>query len=155
GFDPKAMASIVSEITNLLFQGLDDAQSCTITAMISKEGLAFEDLVRVARDTKTDQLLQKSQPNPLTILGSLPGTALGYLGLYGDFSDLMQFSMKVMGGLLSGKEQASKDFQSALAEMQKLKYGVIATSFALGSAEEGALRSVSVTEVSDPAKVRE
>jgi hypothetical protein len=155
GIDPKAMAQFAGELTNLLFQGLDDAQSCTIAAMISKEGLAFEDLVRVAAGSKTDKLLQKSQPNPLANLSLLPAGALGYIGFHGDFSNLLQFGMNSIAGLFPGKDGGSKDFQAALEEMQKLKFGVIASSFSLGSATDGALRVVGVTEVSDPQKVRE
>jgi len=57
--------------------------------------------------------------------------------------------MKTVAGLTKGDEKNSRAAQTALAELGKLKYGSIVSSFSLGSAEEGALRSVTITEVEE------
>jgi hypothetical protein len=155
GVNPKALAEMIGQLMTTLTQGLDDTQACTIALMVSKEGLVFEDLVRFAADSKTDKFLQKSPPSTLDALGKLPAGNLGYVGMKGDLSDLMQFAAKAMGAVQPGSGQANKDVQATIAEMQKLKFGTISSAFGLGSVEEGALRSVTVTEVSEPAKVRD
>jgi hypothetical protein len=152
GVNPKTMADVALQVINALIQGLEDTKSCTIAGMISNEGLAFEDLIRVTDGSKTDKLLQKSPPNPLSSLATLPSGGLGYFGLHGELSDLMQFGLRMLGGVIDQKD--NKEFQEAMAELQKLKYGAIVSSFGLGSVEEGALRSVGLTEISDPAKLR-
>lgn len=152
GINPKIMADAALQVINVVLQGLEDTKSCTIAGMISNEGLTFEDLVRVADGSKTDTLLQKSPPNPLTSLATLPAGGLGYLGLHGELSDLMQFGMQMLAGAVD--EKNAKEFQGALADIQKLKYGAIVSSFGLGSIEEGAIRSVSLTEVNEPSKLR-
>lgn len=152
GINPKMMADVALQVVNAVLQGLEDTKSCTIAGMISNEGLAFEDLVRVADGSKTDKLLQKSPPNPLSSLAALPAGGLGYFGFHAELSELMQFGLRMLAGMVDPKE--IKGFEAGLAEMQKLKYGAIVSSFGLGSAEEGAIRSVSLTEVSDPSKLR-
>src|SRR5262249_500373 len=42
GFDPKQLSDTIGKFFGMLVQGLNDTQSCTIAATISKEGLAFE-----------------------------------------------------------------------------------------------------------------
>jgi hypothetical protein len=155
GINPKVLADIVGQVTTVLFQGIDDTQSCTIALSISKEGLAFEDLIRFNADSKTDKLLQKSPPSTLESVGNLPAGNLGYLGLKGDFSDLMQFGTKMMAAFQGGNPQGAKEMQAAMAEMQKLKVGSFASTFGLGAIDEGAIRSVTITEINDTAKVRE
>lgn len=152
GVNPKIMADVGLQIVNIVLQGLQDTKSCTIAGMISNEGLAFEDLIRVAEGSKTDKLLQKSPPNPLTSLGALPVGGLGYFGLHGELSEIMQFGLRMLTGVIDSKN--AKEFEGTLAELQKLKYGAIVSSFGLGSIEEGALRSVSLTEINDPSKLR-
>ena len=153
GVNPKALAEMVGQVVNVLMQGLDDTQSITIAMQISKEGITFEDLVRFAADSKTDKLLQKSPPSSLDNLGKLPAGNLGYLGLKGDLTELMQYGTKMLATAKPG--DANKDLQATIGEMQKLKFGSIASAFGLGSVEEGAIRSVTVTEVNEPTKARD
>lgn len=155
GVNPKALAEIVGQLLTTLLQGLDDTQACTIALTISKEGLVFEDLVRFAADSKTDKLLQKSPPSTLDALGKLPAGNLGYLGLKGDLSELMQYGTKAMAALQPASGQSNKEMLATIADMQKLKFGTISSAFGLGSPEEGAIRSVTVTEVTEPTKVRD
>ena len=154
GFDPKQATEIAGQVLGFLTQGLNDAQSCTIAATISKEGLAFEDLVRVKTGTPTDKLLAKSAPGALAALSSLPGGNLVYFGLDWDMSDFTKISQWLMGtGAL--KPESSKEFESTLKEIEKLKFESIVTAFGLGDLEGGAVRSVTVSEVDNPAKMRE
>lgn len=155
GLNPKAIADVLGQLLTVVMQGLDDTKSCTIAAIISKEGLAFEDIVRVVSDSPTDKLLQKSPPNALSTLGTLPAGDLGYLGLHGDLTELAQFGIKMSSAFLGDDEKTAKEFQSVIADMQKLKYGAIASSFGLGPVDEGALRTATITEVNEPAKMRE
>ncbi|MSR59639.1 MAG: hypothetical protein EXS05_18685 [Planctomycetaceae bacterium] len=155
GMNLKTLAEAMTQGLDVLLQGLNDTQSCTIAAMVSKEGLAIEDLVRFAANSKTDALLQKSPPNTLTGLGALPAGGKAYMGLHGDLAGLSQFGMKMSGALLGGNEQAAKDFQAAMAAMQNVKFGDVAASFGIETGESGAIRSVSVSEVAEPSKIRQ
>ncbi len=154
GFDPKQFTEIASQALGFLSQGLNDAQTCTIAATISKEGLNFEDLVRLKSGTPTDKLLAKSAPGALAALSSLPGGNLIYFGLDWDMSDFTKISQWLLGsGAL--KPESSKEFESTLKELEKLKFESIVSAFGLGDLDGGAVRSVTVTEVDNPAKMRE
>jgi len=154
GFDPKQATEIAGQVLGFLTQGLNDSQSCTIAATVSKEGLAFEDLVRVKSGTPTDKLFAKSAPGALAALSLLPGGNLVYFGLDWDMSDFTKISQWLMGtGAL--KPESSKEFESTLKEIEKLKFESIVTAFGLGDLEGGAVRSVTVSEVDNPAKMRE
>jgi hypothetical protein len=135
---------------------LNDTQSCTIAANVSKDGLSFEDLVRLKAGTPTDKLLAKSAPAPLSSLSSLPAGYLAYFGLSWDMSDFTQLSEWLMGAGATGvNPEAAKTIEGTLKEMAKLKFGAIVTAFGLGDMDEGAVRSVTMTEVDNPAKMRE
>ncbi len=152
--DPKQMGEMAIHIIDFLMQGLDDTQSCTIAALISKEGVNFEDLVRVTAGSATDKLLAKSGPSPLAGLSSLPAGNLVYFGLAWDMSDFTKLSQWVMGAG-GAKPEAADEIKSSLAEMMKLKIGTVVSAFGLGDVDEGAVRSVTITEVDKPAKMRE
>ncbi|MFN0055717.1 MAG: hypothetical protein ACKV0T_26540 [Planctomycetales bacterium] len=153
GMNPKAIAEEFGELFNMLLQGLSETQSCTIALAISKEGLVFEDLVRVDSGSATDKFLQKAAPGALAGLGMLPVGGLGYVGMQGNLSEMAQFGLKITSNML-GDTDAAKEMQKALAEMKDLKFGAVVSTFNLGNFDEGAIRSITVSEVSEPAKVR-
>jgi hypothetical protein len=147
------IADLAMQIVSAL---LSDAQSCTVAAVVSKEGLAFEDLVKVISGSATDKLLAKSPPGGLSSVSSLPAGYLAYLGFAWDMSDIAKLNHWIMGlGASSLKPEATKELEATLAEVTKLKIGSLATAFGLGDVDDGAVRTVSVTEVDNPAKMRE
>src|SRR5258707_7862793 len=99
--------------------------------MFSKEGLSFEDLVRVKKGSATDKLFEKSAPSALATLSALPAGNLLYFGLAWDMSDFTKISEMLMGagGL---KPETTKELESTLQEMAKLKIGSIVSAFGLG-----------------------
>ncbi len=156
GFDPKQAGELFDKIFGFLIQGMNDSQSCTVAATISKEGLSFEDLVRLKAGSPTDGLLAKSPPGALPLLLSLPGGNLAYLGLTFDRSELAKFGGQAWGMNLPGiKPEVAKEMENTITEMAKLKFGSINSAYGLGDTEGGAVRTVTVSEVDNPAKLRE
>ncbi len=156
GFDSQKMGELVGKLLGFLTQGLNDTQSCTIAATVSKDGLDIEDLVKLKAGTPTDKLLARSATSPLSSLSSLPAGYLAYFGLSWDMSDFAQLSEWLMGAGAAGvKPDAAKTIEGTIKEMAKLKIGAIVTAFGLGDMDEGAVRSVTMTEVDNPAKMRE
>ncbi|HEY2250962.1 MAG TPA: hypothetical protein VGH74_07865 [Planctomycetaceae bacterium] len=156
GMNTQQMAQLVGQLMKGLSTALADTQSCTVAAVISKDGLAFDDLVKVKAGSATDKLLAKSAPGALSTLSLLPAGYLGYLGFTWNMSDIAEFNKYMMGiGGAALKPETAKELEGALADMAKLKISSLATAFGLGDIDEGAVRSVSVTEVDNPAKMRE
>ena len=156
GIDTKQIAEVLGKVFEIVAQGLDDAQSCTISLGISKDGLIFEDLVRVKAGSPTDKMLVKSAPGALPGLSTLPAGYLLYFGLTWDMSDFAKLNQWLIGFSNSAvKPEAAKELKAALDEVAKLKIGSLVTAFGLGDVDEGAVRSVSVTEVDNPAKMRD
>lgn len=155
GFNPKAMSGMLTKLFGAVFQGLEDTNSLTVSMSISKEAIAFEDLVRVKSSSATDKFLQKSTPSAMPALSTLPAGSLGFFGVHGDMSDLMKFSSLLMSAFSGENAEAAKEMQSVIDGISQLKYGTIATSFSLGNLEQGAIRGVTITEVSEPAKMRD
>ncbi|MGQ0633927.1 MAG: hypothetical protein ACT4QC_04915 [Planctomycetaceae bacterium] len=153
GMNTSAFGDVLRELMELVSRGLDDAQSCTIAATFSKEGVYFEDLVRVAADSQSDKLLQNRPPGTLALLKSMPAGALGYLGLFGDFFGLTDLGARFAGNPAQGEK--GQQAKAALDELKKLKYGATASSFVLGALKDGALRTVSISDLDQPAKLRE
>ena len=156
GMNSDQLGEILGHVIKGLATALEDTQTCTIAAVVSKEGLAFEDLVKVKSGSATDKLLAKSAPNPLSTLSTLPAGYLAYFGFTWDMSDIAQLNQWFMGlGGSTLKPETAKELQGVLAEGAKLKIKSLATAFGLGDIDEGAVRSVSITEVDNPAKMRE
>lgn len=154
GVDTEKITEIVKKLSALVVQGINDAQSCTIAATVSKEGLSFEDLVRVKAGSPTDKLLAKSPPGAMASLPALPVGSLGYFGLAWDMSDFAQIGQMLMGaGVLT--PEVAKELDATMKEIAKLKIGSSVGAFGLGDIEGGAVRSVTVTEIDNPTKMRE
>ena len=153
------MGEIVGKLLGFLTQGLNDTQSCTIAATVSKDGLNIEDLVKLKAGTPTDKLFPR-QVGPLAAVesvvtaGRLSGVlriVVGHVGLYSTERVAHGRSRAATGV----KPEAAKTIEGTLKEMAKLKIGSIVTAFGLGDMDEGAVRSVTMTEVDNPAKMRE
>jgi|GEM_PF-932806 len=156
GMNPQQIAEMVGHVMKGLATALDDTQSCTIAAVVSKEGLAFDDLVKVKSGSATDKLLAKSPAGALSTLLSLPAGYLGYLGFTWNMADIAELNKSMMGvGSASLKPETAKELEGALADMAKLKIASMAAAFGLGDIDEGAIRTASITEVDNPAKMRE
>ena len=156
GMSSQQLSDIGGQILKLASEGLGDAQSCTIAAVISKAGLAFEDLIKVKSGSSTDKMLAKSPAGSLSTLHSLPAGYLGYLGFTWDMTEVSKLSQWMMGaGAAKLKPETAKELEAALAETSKLKISSLATAFGLGDIDEGAIRTASITEVDSPAKLRE
>ena len=156
GLSPQQMTEIAGHVLTALSGALDDTHSCTIAAVVSKDGLSFEDLVKVKAGSSTDNLLAKSAPGALGTLSSLPAGHLAYMGFTWDMSDIAKLNQWLMG--IAGstfKPEAAKELEAALGEAAKLKIKSLVTAFGLGDLDEGAIRSVSITEVDNPTKMRE
>lgn len=156
GMNPQQLTEVIGQLMKSLASALADTQSCTIGALVSKEGLAFEDLVKVKAGSSTDKLLAKSAPGTLSTMSSLPAGYLAYLGFTWDMSDIAQLNQWLMGvGSAALKPETAKELEGALAEAAKLKVKSLASAYGLGDIDEGAIRSVSITEVDNTAKMRE
>lgn len=155
GFNPKAMQGLLTKLLTAVFQGVQDSNSLTVSMAISKESIAFEDLLRVKSSSETDKFLQKSAPAPMAALTTLPAASMGFFGLHGDLSDVMKFSSSMMAAFTGENADVAKEMEAVIDGISKLKFGTIASSFSLGSLDQGAIRGVTVTEVSEPNKMRE
>src|SRR5262249_9747162 len=100
--------------------------------------------------------LAKSPPGALATLSSLPAGYLIYWGLTWNMSDFAQLNQWLMGfaGNTLGAEK-SKELTQLLGEIAKLKIGSMGGTYGLGDPDEGVVRSITVTEVDDPQKMRD
>jgi hypothetical protein len=156
GVDPAQFAEMAGKVIQFATTMLEDAESCAMGVVVSKEGLSFEDLVKVKKGSATDKMLAKSPAGALPTLSSLPAGHLAYFGLTWDMSDLVHLSQSMMAmGANNLKPEASKELKAILEEAAKLKVGSVASAFGLGDTDAGAIRTVSITEVDNPQKMRE
>lgn len=154
GIDPAVVTKLLTDVVGALLQGVEDTKSCSIALQVSKQGLAIEDIVRVNPGTDFDKFLQKSPPSALEAVTGLPAGNSMYAGITWDMTSLMKFASKFTD-LIQADADAKKELAAGIEEASKLKFGTIATAFGLGNLKEGALRSVSVYEVTPTAKYRE
>ncbi|MBS0264987.1 MAG: hypothetical protein JSS02_23845 [Planctomycetes bacterium] len=156
GVNPAQVAEIANKVIQMLSEGLEDTESCTIGTVVSKEGLSFDDLVKVKKGSATEKLLNKSPASTLATFSTLPAGHLGYFGLSWDMADLMKMSQSMMAvGANSQNAEASKELKAAMEEAAKLKVTAMASAFGLGDPDTGAVRTVSITEVDNPQKMRD
>jgi hypothetical protein len=156
GVDPAQIAQLAEKVIPIVFDVLNDASSCTIGFSISKEGMTFEDLVRVKEGSGTDKFLSKSSAGQLAALSYLPQGYLAYVGLSIDSTSFAEFNDVVLG--MNGfnlKGNDATEMKNILAEISKLKMGSRVVALGIGDSDDGAARQVGITEVDNPAKYRE
>lgn len=154
GIDPTVLAKMLAPMLSGVFQGLEDTKSISVALTVSKEGLAFEDLVRVNAGSEFDKFLQKSPATGLELVSNMPSGNPLYAGFSFDLASMI----KLAGGLVEmmvTDADAKKEFAAAMEEASKLKYGTTAMTLGLGSIKDGAFISTAVYEVSPAAKYRE
>ncbi len=152
GMNPKQAAEIAGKFLQSMETGLKDALSCTIVANISKDGVAFEDIVRFAPNSPTTKFLAKHKPSAMPVLAKMPASAAAYFGISVDMPELMNLSMELLKSSMGDK---GKELAAGMKSLGDLKYGATVGSMSLGSMTEGIFRTVSVAEVSDPLKLRD
>jgi len=154
GIDLEQTLKTYRQIIEGLLQALDDAENCALALSVDKQGIVLDDLVTFTADTPTTKFFQKNPPSKLELLSSLPADQLAYFGLEINFKGLAAWSMGLARSMITG-EEAGKKFDEATKALEQLDYGSYVGSFALGNLEEGLIRGVAITEVSDPKKVRD
>ncbi|MBI3864270.1 MAG: hypothetical protein HY290_20495 [Planctomycetia bacterium] len=97
GINTEQLSQIANHILKFVSDGLDDTQSCTVAAVVSKEGVSFEDLVKLKAGSATDKTLAKSPAGTLAGLTSLPAGHLAYFGLTWNMSDFATLSQQLTG----------------------------------------------------------
>lgn len=152
GINPKQILEIAGKFLSSAESGMKDALSCTISANVTNDGVAFEDVLRFTADSPSTRFIARHKPSAMSILSKLPAGAAGYFGVSVNMPELMNLSMEFTRAALGEKGQ---EFATGLKELNGLAYGATASSFALGSMTEGIFRTISVAEVSDPQKLRD
>jgi hypothetical protein len=155
GINPAQITEVANVAIKLISEGLEDTTSCTIAAQVSKAGLSFEDLVKVKSGSATDKFLAKSPAGALASLSQLPSGFLAYYGLTWDSSDFVKLSQWAQGLNTAMKPEVTKELNAVLAEAAKVKVSSKVGTFGLGDGDEGVVRTVGITEVDNPAKMRE
>lgn len=151
GVDPEAVEKLVKAMAAAMLQGLKDTESFSLSLGVSKTGISIEELLKVEEDSAFDKLLQKSPPSTIALLGNLPKDAQAYMGVKIDMSGMMALSKDMMA--LS--PELKKALETSLADLSKVKFGASAVSFSLKPTETGAIETVSITEATPTAKIRD
>lgn len=157
GINSEALGEALNKLATGFLQGVKDTESCVIALAVSKKGIVFEDLVRVEEGSETDKFLQKSAPSTLDLLAGLPGGQAVYYGLKIDMASLIKFGTSFMGafqGNDDNKDNLAKA-KTLAADMGKLKFGAFGGSLGVSDDDDGVLRSVQITEVTEPTKYRD
>ncbi|MFM8285115.1 MAG: hypothetical protein ACKOGA_00120 [Planctomycetaceae bacterium] len=142
------------EVLAKILQGTEtaanDARGCTIAARLSKAGVLLEDLLRFNEGGVT-RFLAKHTPSEMPALGQLPAASAGYLGLSLDLPGLMTMALDLAANGLGNKGGGVNVRQ----ELAGVKFGSQVSSLALGDLVNGLVKTVTVTEISDPMKMRD
>ncbi len=154
-FDMSRIADLYSEMLTAGFQGLEDADSCTIAMVVDDGGITFEDYLDFAEGSSAAGWLAGQTTSEMQLASKLPTDAAMYFGLSGDVSRMYDWAMS-FADVMAPQDEAGKQKLAALKEeMKGLKYGSMVGSFGLGDAAAGMIRSVNIVEVTPAAKIRE
>ena len=142
---------ILARVLQATETAANDARGCTIAARLSKAGVLFEDLLRFSEGGAVTRFLAKHTPAEMSALGQLPVASAGYLGLSVDFPGLMTMALDLAASGLGNKGGGVNVRQ----ELAGVKFGSQVSSLALGDLANGLVKTVTVTELSDPLKMRD
>jgi len=149
------MTDLLSKALEATETAANEATGCTIAARASQTGLLVEDLLRFKEGGRVGRFLARHTPAEMPALGQLPAGGIGYLGMSLDFPGLMTWALDLAAAGLNakgGKPGAGVNVRQELAGVQ---YGPQVSSLALGDLANGLLKTVTVTDVSDPVKMRD
>lgn len=151
----KAAAENMDRLLQALQQLIDDSQACALTLDVAKEGLVFQDYLKVAADSQTSKYFQKNKPAKMDLLNQLPKEQVVYVGMNLDVASLQSWSMDMMKSMFQDNPEGQKAIQQSLEGLKQIKFGEIAYAVAPGGEKDGAVRVITLTEATPTAKVRQ
>ena len=150
-----AVFEMYGKLARGFLRGVRDAQLGTAALLVNREGVTIEEYLRVDSDSATDKFLQSHAPSELKLLERMPNGKLAYFGAHGDMQSAAKWGIQLSTSMYEDNEQLKKAFDEITSTFAKVKFGEMVGTFSLGDLKTGALRSVSVAEVTPVDKLRD
>ncbi len=154
GVDPEAIKEFQTAMLERVFQGMNDAEQCTIAINFGDDGITAEDYLSFEADSSTAALLADHPRSDMKNIAKLPADAVMLFGASTNMSKLIEWGADISAKFAGDTPEAAKmaEFQTGL---KGLKWGSVVGAFSLGSPEDGIVRSVSIAELSPTDKYKE
>ena len=145
GMDMESIFRMYGDAAKVLVQGVRDTRGVTVGVTVNPVGAHIESRVQLEPDSATDKLVRMHNPSPMRGLAQLPPGKLLYLGLRGNMSAILEWSMKFSAGLTKDEATRNKMLE-AVKGMSGLEFGDQWTVFNLGNKDEGWMQILTVSE---------
>jgi hypothetical protein len=129
------------------FDVIGDIEGLVATVVVEKQGVTIEEFVVAKDESGAAKFFAKSAPDALSMLSSLPGGQLGYMGGKFDVQTMMEWSGSLIESVEGGDEQ-KEAMKKMIEAMKGIKFGPFVAGMKLGDLESGLLRVSSLGQVS-------
>jgi hypothetical protein len=155
GMNLKPVFEMYGQMFRGIMQGVKDTEGVTLGLTVTKEGIDFETLARVAADSATDKAIASQKKSDFKRLAGLPQGSHAYFAASGDVNSLATWGTKLSAAMYTGEDGLKEAIDEASKEMSKLDFGAFFVSFGIGGADGGILRVANFMEVKPAEKMRD
>ncbi|HQU45270.1 MAG TPA: hypothetical protein PK867_20815, partial [Pirellulales bacterium] len=152
--DPRAIKKMYSDLADLAFRSVTDAQWATARLNFSSTGVNLALLLGVKADSATDHLLVANPAASLETLGLLPAGAAAYVAMTSYAEGLRDWNRDFLKLAYGEDTDATKQLLQSIDDIAASGVSGTATSFSLPSGVNTSLTTVSLTQAKDAEKYR-
>ena len=149
----KPAMAMYSELLDKLMVAVGDGEELTIALNIDKTGLTIEDYGVFGEDSETAKAIAAHPVSKMAMLGKLPPSAIGYVGVSADLRKLMQWGLKYSTEML--KDESQKEaLNKSIEGMKGIAFSGMVNSFDIGDTKSGLFKMVGVAECTPVDKLK-
>ncbi|TWU11786.1 hypothetical protein CA54_05970 [Symmachiella macrocystis] len=153
----EAMLDIYLELSQPLFQSLEDATGAVVTLNVNQQGATLEALGKVKEGSETAKLLETA-PSENALLTKLPNGGQAYYALSSIPKVMQEWSIRLMdvsAQLADGNDEELDKLKEVMRRMEKLKLGGTAGMFVVtAEGDQAGVRTASIMDVAKPQQMR-
>jgi len=153
GEQMKPALAMYTALLEKLVVAVGDGEELTIALNIDKTGLTVEDYGLFAEGSETAKTLAIHPVSKMAMLGKLPPSAIGYVGVSADLQKLMQWGLKYNVEMLQDESQKAA-LNKAIDGMKGIAFSGMVNSFDIGDAKSGLLKMVGLAECTPADKLK-
>jgi hypothetical protein len=154
GVNWEALMGFAQTFTGKLLKAVEDHDGITIALSFTDKDVVIEKFFKLDDKSDTGKSLKGGTGSEMPLINSLGADSMGYFSLQCDLNSLTTQLLE-LGSTVIEDEKVKATLKDFLKEISAVKFNGVAGTFNLDSSKtDGAMRVVSLANVSDPQKIR-
>lgn len=154
GLDLDYVWDMYRELGRNALQAVRDSESLVIGIRATEDALQIDELLAVAKGSKTDAFMSAQPTSELASLKSVPEGQAMYFGAHGNAAPFMAYVERMMTSM-PVDDKAREHFEKSFSVMKEVKFGSLVGGGGFQFTDDGGMQYFGISEISPASKIRE